>query len=436
MNKKEVFLAAMKADEFRRRAWVISAFSMIREGPEAWKVNPYPYRIVQTPTGHFFVDPSNENNLSLITDAVAGEAPFSIKEKITISKKDEIANFNGADLETTYGRVLFNYTAVVWPFKNKIPYINDRVSPREMEDLIIDRLKDNPEKQEDRNDSDIYVDEYLDFCDAMFYLAGFAQLCVPAATRKTMTVSPEIAKRKAQLLEENKDRLHDPAVVAKISAELVAMDRAWLKDDPGADFLINNKSYNVVRSKLFLMHGAEVGLDEGIDVDLIKNSLSEGWDINKFPAMNNSLRAGSFNRGAQTMLGGESVKWLLRASSNINISADDCGSKLGNDHDVDGDNYKRFIGFSAIVGNGTVKIDEETAKSFIGKKITVRTPQFCLLEKTDYCKCCVGDRLSQNPTAASSAISEYGSAFLSMFMAAAHGKALTLAKMDYKKALI
>lgn len=39
--------------------------------------------------------------------------------------------------------------------------------------------------------------------------------------------------------------------------------------------------------------------------------------------MIDSLRAGSFNRGAQTVLGGVAFKELLRASSNLRIGADD-----------------------------------------------------------------------------------------------------------------
>jgi hypothetical protein len=60
---------------------------------------------------------------------------------------------------------------------------------------------------------------------------------------------------------------------------------------------------------------------------------------------------------------------------------------------------------------------------------------FCRLEKTDYCKACVGQRLAENPTGLSAAISEYGSAFLSIYMAAAHGKALVTAKLDFKTAI-
>lgn len=442
MNKLEFFLKAMVADEYRRRAWVITAFSLIKEDPEAWQKDSYPYRIVQTPTGFFFVDPDNANQLTQITDAVAGEPLYNVKERVTVP--GGLVPSLSAETETTYGRLLFNYTAVIYPFGTKMPYMNKQVAPREMEDLILPRLKDDPEEGDAPiaqprtvTGRDIYVSEYLKFCDAMFFLAGFTQICVPAATRKSMVRAPGIDALRDKLVAENADRLHDPAVIAKIDAELVAYDRTYLKGDASMGFLIGKKSFDIVRKKQFGMHGAETGLSEGIEVELIQRSLSEGWDIEKFPAMNNSLRAGSYNRGAQTMLGGESVKWLLRASSNISVTADDCGTRLGNKITVDGSNFTFLSGFHVIAGEGSVPVpDDEAAKKYIGKTVMVRSPMYCKLDKTDYCKCCVGARLAENPTGLSAAISEYGSAFLSIYMAAAHGKALQLAKLDFKTAII
>jgi hypothetical protein len=442
MNKAQFFLAAMRAEEFRRRAWVISAFSLIKEDPEAWKKEPYAYRIVQTPSGHFFVDPEIGNELTMISDAKAGEPIFSVVEHIAL-KTGEVPKLITA-ITTTYGRLLFNYTVVIYPFGMKIPYLNEQVTPNQMESIILERLKDDPVEGDvispitrSMEGRDIYVSEYLKFCDAMFYLAGFTQLCVPAGTPKSMIPAPGIKQLREKLIAENAERLHDPAVIAKIDAELVAYDRAYLKDDLSMGFLIGKKSFDIVRKKQFGMHGAETGLSEGVEVELIQRSLSEGWDIAKFPAMNNSLRAGSYNRGAQTMLGGESVKWLLRASSNITVKADDCGSRLGNVVQIDGKNIDFLIGFHVVTTEGSVLVpDEETAKKYVGKTVMVRSPMYCQLEKTDFCKCCVGERLAANPTALSAAISEYGSAFLSIYMAAAHGKALQLAHMDFKTAIL
>ena len=434
MNRLKLFLSAMQAEEHKRRAWVISAFSLIREGPDDWKKDPYPFRIVQTQAGHFFVDPENENKLSPIDDTKAGEAVYLIKDQIDLPA-GSVPNLT-KDITTSYGNLLFNYVAVIYPFLDKIPYQEGRVSTGQMEDLIILRLKDNPEHELERNDKDIYVDEYLKFCNAMFYLAGFTQLCVPAATRKTMTAAPGIIELRNKLISENKDRLSDPAVIAKIDAALVLHDREYMKGDVGEGYLIKDKSYNIVRKKLFGMVGGEAGFSDGLEMDLIQNSLSEGWDPKDFPALNDSLRAGSFNRGAETMKGGEAVKWLYRASSNISVGMADCGSRLGNTIVVDGNNYNWLTGFSVIKEKGSELVpDEAAAKTYIGKTVMVRSPMFCKLEHTEYCSCCVGTRLSENPTGLSVAVADYGSKMMYIFMQAMHGKQLSLAKMNYLTAI-
>lgn len=434
MDKLSFFLAAMKAEEFRRFAWVVSAFSLVKEDPEAWKKEPYPYRIVQLPTGHWFVDPENHEKLIKIEGASPNEPAFQFHEHVNL-KAHQVPNLK-KDVTTIYGNILVNYTSLVWPFGDKVEFLTGKIRASEIEDLIIKRLRQNPKEGEAHDPKAIYVYEYLKFCNSVFYLAGFTQLCVPAGTEKSMTVNPEIYKLRAKLLEENKDRLHDPAVIAKIDAELVKADKEWLKGDPAENFLLSGKAFNTVRRKLYLQMGAEMGLEEGVDVVNIPTSLSEGWDISKFPAMNNSLRAGSFNRGAQTMLGGESVKWLLRASSNMLVTKDDCGSKLGVEDVVAEDQKDNWIGFSIVGTQGPIKITEENFGQYLGKVVLKRSPMYCKLSKTDYCAVCVGDRLAANPTALSSAVSQYGSAFLSLFMAAAHAKSLILAHMDFKKTIV
>jgi hypothetical protein len=448
MNKQEFFLTAMRAEEFRRKAWVISAFCVIAEGPDDWKKDPYPYRIVQTAAGSFFVDPTRENQLTRLDDAPKGQAPFGLKERVSFTK-DHLPEYLTQTVTATYGQWITNFVVNFWPFGKKLGFIAGRFTTAVIEEMLLKRLADEPttEAKErlagervpvtvDAFKEPIYVSEYLNFCDAAFYMAGFTQVCVPAATPKSMVPAPGIKELRDKLLAENKDRLHDPAVIAKIDAELVRFDREYLKGDPSENFLLGKKSFEVVRKKMFSMHGAEVGLEEKVDVELIKSSLSEGWDISKFPAMNNSLRAGSFNRGAQTMLGGESVKWLLRASSNVTVTQDDCGSVLGNIFEPTEENFKWLTGFAIVQGTGHKQVvSDEDAKSYIGKKLVVRSPMYCKLDKTDYCKVCVGARLAENPTALSSAISEYGSTFLSIYMAAAHGKALQLEKMEIKTAI-
>lgn len=432
--KLDFFIEAMKAQMYCRKDWVLSAFALIDEDANEWKKvrYPYAYRIVKTGDKYSYVSPLDNSQLILIDDSDSSKPLIYNKDKIRIGYT-AAANLPPVKemVETTYGNLFFNYIALIYAFGNKIPYQHGRVSASTIETIIASKLQDNPAEGEERQPDVIYVDEYLKFTNAMFSLSGFTQLWVPGATEKTLTCSPDLEAFKQKLLNEYKDQLHDPAIVAKIEAELVKFDKEnWLAGDRGLDFLIKKKSTDIVRKKLFLMYGVEQGLTDKIEVNPITRSLAQGWDVEKFPDMNNALRAGSFNRGAQTMLGGESVKWLLRASSNIRVAEDDCKTKLGIPFVVTEVNNKQLIGRYVVGQTEPILVTEETHKQYLGKTVVLRSPMFCKLDKTDFCAKCVGAHLGDHPTGLSIAVADYGSAFLDVFLAMMHGKKLETAKLQ------
>jgi hypothetical protein len=149
--------------------------------------------------------------------------------------------------------------------------------------------------------------------------------------------------------------------------------------------------------------------------------------------MINALRAGSFNRGLQTALGGEMTKWLFRASSNIKIGLDDCGSKLGMRTFINEENYRSIIGLN-LIDNKTSNIvnikNNDEAKGYIDKHVVVRSPMFCSNPEISYCKVCLGNKIANNKNGISLAISELGSMIMLMKMKAMHGKSLTLARLN------
>lgn len=435
MNSLDFFLAAMAVDCYKLRDWIISAFSLVAEGPEDWKADPYPYRIVQTPDGIWFVNPEDRSNLIKITDAEPGKPPFVANTRINL-KAGQIPNLD-QDIETTYGRVLFNYMVLVYPFGNKIPYQNKpNMSPSYIENLYIGRFQDTPPPGAPRDAKFIYADEHIKCQDAFFSLPSYSLLWVPTASEKALTAPDNNAELKASLIEQNKDTLRDPATIAGIAKALQQNDAEYLKGDESEGFLITDKSRKIVRSKLFLMMGGEAGFEDSSEIDFIPNSLTEGWQIEKIPAMYNTSRAGSYNRGAQTQLGGEAVKSLLRASSNLTVTIDDCGSRLGIRTVLTPEMKNSYLGNSVVTKAGHEQLTEENFSNYLGKEIMVRSPQYCVLDKTDYCKVCVGPKLAMNPTGLSVAVSDYGNVILLLFMKAMHGKELATAKMDYRKAII
>lgn len=447
MKRLEFFIQAMKAEMFRRTDWVITAFALIQEDANAWKKNPYPYRLVQTPSGVMYVNPYDVEELLPLEDSISGKPPFDKAERINLSP-DDAPNITGK-IETCYGNLLYNYTVLVYAFGSKMQFITGKVSPNQVEDLILPRLHDTPDDkplsssmsgvvelaQTERDPNKLYVDEYLRFVDATFYLANFAPLWVPAGTEKSLLPPPGIKEYRNELLQHNADRLDDPQVIALIAKQLIDFDKAFLAGDKALDSMLSKKAFEVVRARKFLMHGGEVGLSDSIKIDLVANSLYEGLDPRNFAIVNNAARAGSFNRGAQTMLGGELVKWLLRASSNINVLDTDCGTKLGARIKLIPAKRKQYLNFTIQTSEGPIRLTDDVIDSYMGKQVAVRSPQYCKAGHTDICKVCAGPRLEDNPTAASAGISNYGSVLMLIYMKAMHGKALTVAEYHFEDSL-
>lgn len=428
MKKNEYLSLALQTPAYKRKDWVISAFSVISEGPDNYKADPYAYRIVQTVTGVFFIDPNN-NELIKIDDALPNTPLFKFKDLFTVTPA--VYPYLKEPIESTIGNLLFNLCCIAGAFGSKIPYVTGPVNIRNIEEKISLLLADNV-SNDLRVADKIYVDEYVKFVDSMAYLKGWSQLCIQGATYKTLTAPPGITKFKKELLDKYKGHLDDPVVLAEIEKELIAFDAEYLKGDPGGDNYANGKkTRTTVRKKLFLMLGAEEGIVPSNKVSPSFNSLDEGWDINNLPALNNALRAASFNRGSQTQLGGLLTKQILRATSNLTMSIDDCGSKTGIYRFVTEAYSRKLVGINIIVKGQPVLIkDLQQAKSYIGQTILKRSPMYCKAAKTDICKTCLGDLLSRNELGLSSALSDYGSAILNLFLKKAHGGTLSLVKLD------
>jgi len=429
MFKFELFHAAMQQQLYGQLSWVISAFSISTPNKEN-----KPYYIHSSSDAHRYYDPQT-NQLEIITDADPTKPVFEWTDVITLENK-HIPNVV-EPIETTYGNWIVNWILLVEPFGTKISYLEGDITPGKIEAFLLKDFRADPEAGVAKDPKAFYVSEYLNYVKGIYYLTGFTQISVWATTEKAMLPPPGVKELRDRLLKENEGHLTELATIAKIEKELIAFDDKWTANDPGINFISDNKN-KAARKKKFLISGAETGLTGSTTHGtLIQNSLIEGWDISKFPELNTSLRAASYSRGAETQLGGVSVKWLLRSSSNMNIAGNDCGSKLGVIVDVDKKSIDKIVGFSVIEkGVSTFVPNDEAAGTYLGKKLMVRSPMYCQMPLTDYCETCLGKRLSINKDGLSLAVSEMGSAITLSSLKAAHGRALSVAKMDFTKTIL
>lgn len=421
INKHALFLLCMQKRQFCELAWCLRAFSLTRG--VGGKYQPYLQDgvwVVELDDGLYQIEGADPSR------------PIYAKRECADFKAGDFIGCE-ADCNAPYAWVLWHHIVVVYAFGAKIPFDPAPRSVGAIESIIASRLTDNPKVPGDEDPSRIYVHELLKFSEGVAcILSGLTQVFTPGTTRKSLVTDPKIRQKRAELLEKYKDRLHDPATISAIKAELKEMDKAWIKGDDSEDYLIDKKNFDIVRMKTLLMHGEESAFGDGTQVTLIPTSLDEGLNLNNLPDYANSLRMGSFNRGAQTALGGEEVQYLIRVFQNHAIVMKDCGSKLGIRRLVPVDKAKRYIGYYMIVGEKTVRISEENISQLAGKYIQLRSPQTCLTEGAGYCEICMGDMNARFPKSLGTQTSDIGSMMLYIFMKKAHGTALRTVRFDPK----
>lgn len=435
MDKRDYFVEACKAGAYKHRHWIIQMFSTFVFNEEQQLKHSYPFKIsamVKSKEGYYAFQHPESGELTIIKESSADKPIYRFTDKLTLSK-GEIPNLN-ENITTTYGNLLFNWIALVYPFGEKVPYMNKIIKGSEIDKMIATNVVDNPKEGEERDPRKFYIDEVERYMEGMTAIGSLAVLCAPAASPKTMTIDDAVLKRRDELFKEYGDRIQDPAIMAKIEEELANMDRESFKGDPSEKFYIKAKTFSSSRKRCFVALGAEVGFgNQKNGAVVIKKPLSEGWDLPNMPAMFDGHRAGSFKRGAETALGGESVKYFYRVFQNTKVAEEDCGNNAGIPWEVDESNYKQFIGLYGVNNKTTFEITEDNVKQYIGKTIYTRSPLLCVTQAPSFCAKCIGKALASSPTGLHNAASNVGSSFMSASLAAAHGRTVRTEQFLYDK---
>lgn len=340
-------------------------------------------------------------------------------------------------MEITPGQVLFQAIAIQATFNGRWDVRPGYVDLKKLEAEILAKVKDDPVDGKIPDDGGLYISDYRKFIRNTSSLVGITGIVAPGASEGIFTVPPEVGVRKAELLEKHKDKLHDPAIQAEIQDELIAIYRKSIAEDPANDFFVLNpyKSFDTALKRMLLIHGPEAGFNEGGNARLITNSLEDGWstDGQDRVAMFNSLRAGSYFRGALTAQAGESVKFMIRIFQNSRVVAGDCGTKLGIPYLLNPVYKSRLVGQYVLDKNDKpVKLTSELFDQYAGKYLIFRSPGRCLTPGSDFCEVCGGDILRLNPLATGAMCTDYTGVMFDAMMASAHAKAAKTAKLNFK----
>ncbi len=426
MKKHEYLIMALKERAYIYMDWCMDCFSVTFKDDNSKK--NYPYALLISEDNRYYFETSSGS--TYIDDIMwdGSTPPFTFKERIDLVPSD-VGNLQ-EPANVPVGNLIFNTMVMVHALGNKIPFVKGKVKVRNIESILESRLVDDPSPEEVilPTDNRIFCKEYQTWGDSILQLMLFDSICVPSASPKTLTADPEMYKLRKRLLEENKDRLHDPAVIATIKKQLEEVDRQWV-DDWGKDFLIGGGAFNNVRALTFGMFGLEGD-------ELIVNSLSEGWDYDMIDALNNSARSGSIDRSRNTELGGVETKRVTQALQNSNVGVEDCGTTLGIPRVPTPEDKKRYVGMNYIDAQfQTHMITEENVEALYGKVLLTRTPSVCKAEPPDYCAKCVGRRIAETPSGITATGNDFTGRLMYLFMKRMHVSAVALVDYDMQKAL-
>ena len=405
MSPEAYLLFSIKHECYMKRSWVISVFAVTQDNEETKKIT-YPGKLIREPFGFFFIDDSGER-VQIETTKKTSEPLFSVKDQITITRdwiptlSTAIRSIRSISIVTSIGTLFINLVALYKPFNGKFPYMEGKFKVSDIEDQIAERLQSTPPEGQERKQDVYYIDEYINFANAIVYLETLATIFVHSVTEVGLLPAPGRKEFKKELLKRYDGKLQDPVEMAKFETELKNFDREYLKNDPSYGKFMSGKVEGARSDSFLSMGGQQNNFNDSMEVTPIVQSLDEGFPLDPegFTAIANTIRYGSFSRGAETVNGGVVAKALMRAADSWRITKGDCGSTLGIQRIYGETEIKKIVGRYLLVGSKLVLIENiEQAKAYINRKIIVRSPQYCSREGTQTCEVCAGLALAKYPT--------------------------------------
>ena len=439
MNKIEYLKLCVLQKVLYHTDWWFSVFCVSTSDR---KTPTYDYELFSFEWGYGFYDPTTKE-LVKISDAKAGVPLFSHTERVKVDPT--WASNITEPFEASIGNIVGNALVLEYAFGSKYPFPRADLSIQKVENVVAPLLTDTPEPGATRDPSKYYVDEYVKFRDALQTLKITSAIFSVSATPKNILPPTGIKEFKINLDKEYEGRLDDPIVLAEYEAKLKAFDADYMRDDPsfGPGRLISGKVQNMARKKLHLTLGQEsLRFDDSVAEPTISKSLNQGWpdpntDKKQYVANINSMRIGSFARGAETVKGGVAAKHLARAGSDYSVKDEDCGVAFGVVRYYNSSNIKSLIG-SYVIGPGgkTTLVEDNNMSSYVDKVVQTRSPAFCRTKGDYICRKCAGEKLFMTKDGMTIPMMEISSIMLAASMSAMHGKVLSVAQIDIERHLL
>lgn len=424
MNKYDYLMFALTQRLYQKKSWLISAFSIITGTQNNLsKLNSYCVMRDEEKKTYYFYDHTDRVDL----DSDFTKPLFDVNEIVTL--KPGFHPFITEEIKTTIGVILLNFSLVWEPFKGNVPYHNGEFTGKVLKKIINQQMVDNPKPGETVPEGKNSVNDCLRVSNQADFLSSCCDLFVKTAGIDALTVEKEVTDLRDKLIAEcSPEQLKDPIIVANIIDQVVALDMAIQMNGPSKEFFIEKGLVDNARKKMFLVFGMEQDFVTGEYV-FIQKPLIDGWDPNYLPLYINTAVTAAYDRGKDTADGGARVKEIIRHTSNILLTEDDCDTEHTEDVKLTKDIFKDWIGGYHMVKGKPVVITEADT-NLIDKVVKMRVPNLCATPNDNYCKVCCGDKLSQNPSGLCFETFHIGTIFMLLSMKSAHVSQLHTATIN------
>lgn len=454
MKKLDYLLMSFREGSFMYKEWIIECFGIVHFEPKPeelynyekvtermysglavvsareeslpvrYKFEHHPMKLFADGDKVVFCHPETHEWVEL-EGVVPDEPVLKFNTEVQL-KKGDMVNLN-RDVTTWIGNMIINQIVLVYPFGNIIPFMTGNFAPSDIEKKISGLITTTPKDPLATRDPKLIYTDVLEelYYQAVYSIDGWLQLSVPAATEYTITTDPKIAALRKKLVKENWDAIQagDKVVITKVMNELIKADMEFQDGDPEGGFLKvgKKKLFNIVRARQYLMYGLEWDFTDPTKAVLIERPLEEGWDVTKLDYMANSIISGSYNRGANTALGGELAKIITRFFLNTYITEDDCKTKIGYHQLITPDLVSGYDQTNFKIDGKWKLLTANEVSAYVGKTMEIRSPMYCLTGEDSFCLECMGHRFENLRTSLASIATSVGNIIMYIFMKRMHG---------------
>lgn len=243
----------------------------------------------------------------------------------------------------------------------------------------------------------ITTEEYIGFLNRLCWLSfSFHTEVTTSLTIHSMKELPEVKKARDEMIKKNKDALQpgnvDIATVTKMEKELVDVAKKSMKDDTAIDLYNSGArgAFNVAYKNAQVMKGPVLNSANG-EWEVMTNPLATGIEKDNIPVLANNVIDSAYGKAISTGECGYLTKKLAAAfqGNSLDKKGSDCGTKMYSEIVIDGDTFDYYKYGYMVEGSKLVRLDYSNYDKYKGKKVKMRTNDYCIGKKI--CNKCAGD---------------------------------------------